>query len=121
MSFLKKFKQLWRDAVASCFKPVRVTDKKYLQSYRDASCLVADDVFHECSGDVVPHHSLDCPFKGMAVKGSDDHTMPACQSFHNEIHSNGNEKAVLKSYGITHCILEWGENRYKDWLNDKRK
>jgi len=99
------------------FKKERVIDGAWLVFQRTLPCLVAGHPLHQCFGSVCAHHSLQSPFKGMACKGSDNHSFEVCDGLHKEIHLHGNEDAVLRSYGVIYDMINRCENKYKDWKN----
>lgn len=101
----------------SFFKKKPVRDKAYLASYGGVECLIQDHILHVCAYDTVGHHSLQSEFKGMACRAGDDETFACCSVFHAEIHSNGDERYVLRSYGIDPDIIPRCKQDYKDYKN----
>lgn len=103
-------------------KPIR--DRKYLNSYRDASCYACG----ACDGTVVGAHIRHGHGGGMGLKPGDDVTMPLCSKCHA---LEGANEAVFwqKVYGggdvVTLEVAIWlakkcAELRYAMW-KDRQK
>lgn len=100
-------------------KPLR--DRKYLDSYRDAACIVCG---RRGQDDVVGAHIRWGQEGGVGLKPGDDLTLPLCGSCHGEQHEIGEKLfwclRLSRSTRLTMLALKaLARERYREWKNDQ--
>ena len=87
------------------FKEKRLRDRKYLDSFRDAECIVCGG-----SGDVVGAHIRTGHEGGMGLKPSDNLTLPLCHSCH-----MSEEQSPGPEWWVEEVVKRIARRRYLDW------
>lgn len=92
----------------------KIRDEKYLNSYRERTCVASDNGVDLCGDCAVAAHIRIGSCAGMGQKPCDSLTVPLCDRHHREQHNTSEEW-----FWIEKVLKPQARRAYRNWKNGK--
>ena len=91
----------------------KIRDEKYLQSYRDRTCIASRNGIDICGLPAIAAHIRVGEVAGIGTKPCDSLTIQLCWECHSSQHNNPEAEWL-----VNHVLKPMAKRQYREWKNN---